>query len=380
MKLLEKILVPISINDSNNNHLATADFLANKFHSELILTYILPEDARRESIKDLINRQVDASFAELSSQLSEGDKSITKKVVYGNAFDQIVTVSEDENANLIIISNDFDHEGDGPSLGLLGEKLIRKAEKPVWVVNESVNNLPKKILCTVDYSDASKRALNNAIKISRTFGAEITVLNVFEPAEMRYSPRYKIDFSEENKASEKKNKKRFKEFLKEFDFTDVVHNSQILTGVPQDVIVKSATENHIDLIFMGATGKTYIQRVLLGSVTESVIREVTTSLVITKSENILNLKIDSDITQLEKHFANSRKLEETGYYNEAIEQLKLCLHINDLHLPALSSIARLYAKVGDDEKATIYKEKSEEILQRLWNNKIELEIRNYLKF
>ena len=48
--------------------------------------------------------------------------------------------------------------------------------------------------------------------------------------------------------------------------------SVILEGNPADEIVKFAEENDIDLIVMGTLGKTGIQRFLLGSVTENVIR------------------------------------------------------------------------------------------------------------
>ena len=129
---------------------------------------------------------------------------------------------------------------------------------------------------------------------------------------------------------------------------------------------------------MGATGKNFLERLLLGSVTELVIREMPSSMVITKSENILNLKIDADISGIEKHFTNAGKLIEAGYYEEAIEQLNICLKINDLYVPAINVLAELYAKIGQDELAETYHHKADDILRRLWDKKIELEIRKNL--
>lgn len=122
-----------------------------------------------------------------------------------------------------------------------------------------------------------------------------------------------------------------------------------------------------------------MQRILLGSVTEKVVRDLPSSMVITKTENILNLKIDADISEIEKHMSNAEKLAETGFFDEAVEQYKTALQINDLHIPALTALASLYDKIGEKESAELFYRKIDEILGRLWDRKIEFEIRKSLK-
>ena len=116
---------------------------------------------------------------------------------------------------------------------------------------------------------------------------------------------------------------------------------------------------------------------MLGSVTEKLIRELP-SVVVTKSKSILNLKIDSDISEMEKHMSNASRLEASGHYMEAIHQLKLSIQNNDLHIPALKSLARLYEKTGETEMAQNYRQKIE-IPRKLWNDKVEVEIRKQWK-
>jgi len=41
--------------------------------------------------------------------------------------------------------------------------------------------LMKRIFCPVDFSESSKRALINALRLSRTFKGHLTVLTVYEP-------------------------------------------------------------------------------------------------------------------------------------------------------------------------------------------------------
>lgn len=379
MKLLEKILMPVDLNDNSNLHLGTAEELANKFNSELIIQYILPEDASKEPIKSLLAKQIDISFKDISEKLKLPEGRVIKKTSYGNMFDQIISMSENENVNLVLITNEPEHSESSYNIDFLAEKLIRKSQKPVWVVKEGSKGFPEKIMCSVDYSDASERALKNAIKIARAFGKKLFIVNVLEPLESKYSPRFEIDFREENEKLKKQNEDRFSEFIEKFRLSNLEYETHILSGKPHEEIKNFIDNNEIDLLFMGATGKKFIQRIMLGSITEKVIRELPTSMVITKSENILNLKIDSDISMLEKHLENSKKLEDAGYYEEAIEQLKICLRINDLHLPSLSALVRLYSKTGKTELAKVYRQKIDDILKRLWNKKIELELRKNLK-
>ncbi|MEE4115952.1 MAG: universal stress protein [Marinilabiliaceae bacterium] len=379
MKLLEKILVPVNLDTLINNHLDTAAKLADKFNSQLILVSVLPDEARKESIKIIINKHIKSSLSQIADSLRSKNLKVDTRILFGNTFDRIITTAENENVNLILVSNNDDNPGGRYNIDVVAEKLIRKSQKPVWVVKEGSRSFPEKILCSVDYSDASERALNNAIKIARTFKADLQIINVLETMDLRYSPRYKVDFEEENKRIELENEKKFNEFIGKFNFTDINYRTQILRGMPHKEILDFIAQNETDLLFMGATGKTFMQRILLGSVTEKVVRELPVSMLITKTENILNLKIDADISEIEKHMANAQKLEETGYYAEAAEQYKTALQINDLHIPALSALARLYDKIGEKELSELFYKKIDEILRRLWDRKIELEIRKSLK-
>ncbi len=353
--------------------------LAARFNSELILVSVLPDDARKDSVKHMINKHIEASLAEIADLMKSKKIRTATRILYGNTFDKIISSAEDENVNLILISNNVENSANRYNIDVVAEKLIRKSQKPVWVVKEGSSDFPKKILCSVDYSDASERALNNAIKIARTFKSDLQIINVLEPMDIRYSPRYKVDFEQENKRMELENQKRFDEFLEKFNFTGIAFHTKILRGMPDKEILDYTAQNKVDLLFMGATGKTFMQRILLGSVTEIVVRDLPSSMVITKTENILNLKIDADISEIEKHMTNAEKLAETGYFAEAVEQYKTALQINDLHIPALTALAKLYDKIGEKESAELFYKKIDEILRRLWDRKIELEIRKSLK-
>lgn len=379
MKLLEKILVPLDFESNVENQMLIAENLATAFNSEVILFHVLPTEAELASIKSLVSEYIDSQLNKIAAGLDRKDIKYRKVIRYGNVFDRIMAFAQENNVNLILVTDGADSSGNNYQVSVITEKLMRKSEKPVWVVRHNCKSLPKNILCPVDFSDASARALNNAIKIARTFKAELHIINVFEPLQESFSVRLNINYKEENTRLKKENEIKFKEFLDEFNPSGIKHHITSLTGKANEEIVRFAKENEADLIFMGATGKSVLQRILLGSVTEKVVRDLPSSIVLTKSENILNLRIEKDISNLEKHYSQAIKLKETGFYDEAINQLKICLSINDLHIPAINELIKIYELTGDKKTAESYRKKLDEILERLWDSKIQLEIRKNYK-
>ncbi|MCT4601717.1 MAG: universal stress protein [Marinifilum sp.] len=375
MKLLEKILVPLAANSPSDQQIDLAVNLAQKFNSEIIMLYVLPREAKLNSISELVGKYIKNEVQENENRIKELQIRVKSKIKYGNRFDQIISFAEDEDVNLILIS-DLSNEKDGDyNIDVYAEKILRKSEIPVWLLKKGDISVPETILCPIDFSDASERALTNAIKIARIFDAEVNILNVFEPLQQSFTKRLDIDLHAENKRLEEKNVEEFNQFMKKFNLINLKYSIKLLEGNPIQEIINFSKNNNIDVVFIGATGKSYLQRLLLGSVTELLIRELPCSILVTKSENILNLKIDSDISNLEKHFELAEKLKEMGYYKEAIKQLKICLRINDLHIPTFTLLIKLYELMEEHELSEKYKKKVDEILKRLWDKKIEFEIR-----
>lgn len=378
MKLLEKIIVPVNFEHTGQPQIDLAADIAVRFNSRLVLVQILPPEAELKELASMISRFIETEFEKVGKVLEKKGVNFMTLIRYGDLFDQIISVAEDQNANLILIEDGFKRESKSITIDIIIEKLIRKSEKPIWVIRQDKRVLPEKILCPVDFSDASGRALSNAVKIARIFNAELHVLNVFEPMPESFSLRLNIDYKDENSRLEEDNRKNFDNFLKGIIFTDVKYRTTILEGIAYRKIIEYAKSEDIDLIFMGATGKSLFQRIFLGSVTEMVVRDLPCSIVITKSEKLLQLIIDAHISDIEEHFDRAQKLEKAGFYPEAIEQLNICLQINDLHLPAMNALVKLYEKTGEKEMADFYNVKVNQILRRLWDKKVEMEIRrNY---
>lgn len=67
------------------------------------------------------------------------------------------------------------------------------------------------------------------------------------------------------------------------DEADVASDRTILEGEPHDAIATYSSEQNIDLIVMGASGRSGLKEQLLGSTTDRVIRTVDTSVLLARS-------------------------------------------------------------------------------------------------
>ncbi|MFA4934464.1 MAG: universal stress protein [Candidatus Methanoperedens sp.] len=138
-----------------------------------------------------------------------------------------------------------------------------------------MSKLYKKILVATDGSDYTKKASNHAIELAKLSGAELHAIYVIDT---RYGcgPESCIltDTSPE----------RLRMILRRQgdDATKYIENIAkkegleterwIVDGNPADEILKLAEKESVDLIVMGTLGSSGIERFLLGSVADKVIR------------------------------------------------------------------------------------------------------------
>lgn len=137
----------------------------------------------------------------------------------------------------------------------------------------------KKILLPTDGSEYANKAAKHAIWIAGLSGAELIALNVIETSSLVGLPaedlivRIKEMLKEEGRKSLKEISKLVKESRTEDECQKEIKLTMVTEeGSPADIIVKKIKEENIDLVVIGTSGKHGLDRFLLGSVTENVVR------------------------------------------------------------------------------------------------------------
>ena len=379
MILLEKILLATDFSKSSNNVVGNAIVLAKTFQSKITLVHVLPDNIKNEKARLLLNEAAIKQLGEINDWIkSEGIKTAMPVLEYGSHFDKIIQTADSINANMILIGAGEKLKNDVFQLGTTAEKIIRKSNKPVGVVKNDNPLKIENILCPVDFSPESKRALKNAIIIARRFKAELIIFSVNQVA-YSGSLRLKIDWDEQNEYERSEHLKEFNSFLENFNLGDLCWDKEIRRGDPATEILRATSRFKSDLLIMGTTGKTGLSRIMMGSVTEKVIREVPCSFMTLKTKDIIELHLETEIRDIESHYSVAIQLIKDGFLNEAINEFNICLNINHMHMPSLNGIAKVYDKLGNADGAEKYKNMAKEVLARIWDRKIETEARKFYK-
>jgi nucleotide-binding universal stress UspA family protein len=131
-------------------------------------------------------------------------------------------------------------------------------------------SLYRHLLCPVDFSDTSRKALAWSSRFSTEIGARLTVLHVIDTTVLSVgnlvaAPDVFTELRE--RADESFALLKKDPGLKHASFETV-------EGVPEDVIVKAAMDRGSDLVVMGTHGISGFERFFLGSVTEKVLHRI----------------------------------------------------------------------------------------------------------
>jgi len=145
----------------------------------------------------------------------------------------------------------------------------------------------KKILVPVDGSGISLKAADEAIKIAKKFGSEVTFLSVVEVKMPFYGAKpisaNLIKMQNQIEANATSEYERLLHALIEkYKNLGLVLYTKILTGPVDMEIEDFAGEDHSDLIVMGKRGLSPGKRFLVGSTTKKVLATAPCSVLIVK--------------------------------------------------------------------------------------------------
>jgi len=124
----------------------------------------------------------------------------------------------------------------------------------------------KKILAPTDFSDLSASGVRYACQLAKEVGAELVVINIVTLDESNVADKRELE----------QHKRQLDEFLTEKVAgagSDLSIRKVVEPGQPYSTIVYWAENERVDLIVTSSHGRSGLSRVLMGSVTEEIIRK-----------------------------------------------------------------------------------------------------------
>lgn len=270
---IKRILAGIDLGPDTERVLAYASFFSKLWNATIDLLYVIDylvtppaymmpylEEEKESALRSMRRWQ------ELLFNLGINAKS---EVVLGRLYESFDFALKNVDADLLIIGYRTH-----PLRSSSSEKLIKGLDIPMLVVRGQKSEdarlgevTIKRILCPVDFSEHSRKALVFASNLSAITNSSLDIIHVL-PGHFLKEKGEKGPVAVEEMTEEAKEKiKRLLEELS-ISFADVT----ILSDEPHKGITSFAMDKGMDLIIIGARGLGMIKGIFLGSVSEAVLR------------------------------------------------------------------------------------------------------------
>jgi nucleotide-binding universal stress UspA family protein len=142
----------------------------------------------------------------------------------------------------------------------------------------------KKILCPTDFSSGSQHAVRVAVRVATHTGAELVLAHVWHPPLFAFAGGDPFPAEAIQQVVKEKERGLAAATNEAIKLGAPRVTSRFLSGAPWDQLVELLRgDEAFDLVVMGSHGRTGITRVLLGSVTEKVVRHAPCSVLATRA-------------------------------------------------------------------------------------------------
>src|SRR5208283_4631162 len=152
---------------------------------------------------------------------------------------------------------------------------------PEMIKGEMMTKIFEKILMATDGSTKNQPAVKKGLELARELGSTTYVVYVIDETPFT-SSQIEVLTDEVYTELKEEGEKAIEQVKKSAD--GVKLETFILSGRPAHAITKFAAKNYVDLIVVGSQGKSGLERLLLGSVAESIIRTAECMVLVVKSK------------------------------------------------------------------------------------------------
>ena len=189
--------------------------------------------------------------------------------------DAIVDRTDEYDIDLVVMGTHGRRGMERLLSGSVSEEVVRRAPCPVFTVLARDENGTgpqiNRVLAPVDLSDQSEQVLNHAVALAESYAAPLDLLHVVEEA--AYPNVYGLDpLTPSLPNVQDRAREALETLASEVDLRTDPVNVHVLAGNAARDIVEFAEDNAADLIVMATHGRTGLDRFLIGSVAEKVVR------------------------------------------------------------------------------------------------------------
>lgn len=293
---IRRILCPIDFSDHSRRALDHALAIAKWYHASVTMLHVSPllpvaAYASGSGMPPYLRLTAEErqGLEESMRRFAEGEAGtgapIEFELIEGHTATTILARADDLKPDLLVLGTHGRSGFERWVLGSVTEKVLRKAVCPVLTVPKGVGDVVpagpvvfRRIVCAVDFSACSMRALDHALSLTGETGARLTVVHVIElppdvPREVHENIVRPISLREYTALAEEAARARLKEALAGAPGGAATVDTVLTTGKPYREILDVAAEQSADLLVVGVHGRGAVDRMLFGSTTQHLVRQ-----------------------------------------------------------------------------------------------------------
>jgi nucleotide-binding universal stress UspA family protein len=259
---IENVMVPTDFSEPSRRALNHGVALARLLRAKLTLVHVLEPQRKEETLRQL------GTFLPPEH---EDDLDIQVVLKAGNARKEIVAAAQEQHADLVILGTHGRGRMGRLLVGSTTEGLLRRLNVPMMTVSHVASPRSfKRILFATDLSDSTSAGFTFALNIAQTLNAEILAIHALGV------PMLAGEFGSSVQTEElafDEVRRRLQMLVTEGKRRQIRVQTIVAHGPAAKRILKAADENEADLIVLAIEKKGIIERALLGTTAEQVVRE-----------------------------------------------------------------------------------------------------------
>lgn len=286
---IDSILFPTDFSDVAEGAFAHAAHLALQSHATIhVFNVVSPDEAPDTNPMDFLpvdptqggDSPSDAAVQHMDVKTATQERG-TVPVIYtqrdsASPSEAIIDYATDRDMDVVVMGTHGRQGMERLLSGSVSEEVVRGAPCPVFTVLPSAeeSGVPtiSRVLAPVDLSEQSSMVVDHAAALSDAYGTPLDLLHVVEEA--AYPSAYGLDTTSPTLPDVQDRAREALETLaSELEMRTDPVNIHVLAGNAARDIVEFADKHEADLIVMATHGRTGLDRFLIGSVAEKVVRQ-----------------------------------------------------------------------------------------------------------
>jgi nucleotide-binding universal stress UspA family protein len=277
---IQKVLCPVDFFPGSLRAFDYALKLAKNYDAAIVAMHVVavpvvpPTYDAAANLPDLtteLEKESRRLLENLRDKAGAADVALETDVRFGDVDLEIRDAVNDWKADLVVMGTHGRRGFERWFLGSTTERLIRHCPVPLLVVGgEHIPDAAppeiRRILVTTDFSDGTAEALNYAFSIAQESEADIDLLHVIDDQAF-------TDVTSDLREEVIENlRKKVDALVPEEAKAWCNTSTTVTTGSPYQEILKTAKKDNVDLLVMNIHGKGFIDRALVGTHAERVLR------------------------------------------------------------------------------------------------------------